>query len=508
MPRQFFLCLVHSSRMQCWQISNLLLQSSLSEKEAKEVCLVLVLLGWVFIELKPILQKLMIASQVGLVHDLAESRTENGLARFNRFLFLTQRMRIRRRSTHIPVNVLHFLFFPSHCRSVDHIGFPTALQCRLDCSAGYVSQWAPLVTCVNGRYEPSKPSLFTCEPAVALLVSKSGEMEVFSSNAKCNRKLNNIPQASFDGHTVNLLDNKLILGPLLYTASQDSWSYLSLENPRSGLLADKWTHTTTMAQEVPGFHTSFVHDKDLIYLGGKHNLQTMLQNGRAESGEWNVFTLLRKNGLKFTEFKSSACQIKTKKNMFLVIGGHTNRGSYAASSQVLLVDMKEQSVQELSGLRYARTYHSCAIIDMNKILVSGGLPQGVYGHNSEILPTEVYNVNTGTSEKITDPLMTPRYGHSLVRLEQYIYVMGGKTVGGLSSSSIERFDLTTGTWTKHPETLLSSSTSGLAFTSLPISAVACDQGCQCGIALNRTERIVGGQDAEVSFFNSKSTQVF
>ena len=72
--------------MQCWQISNLLLQSSLSEKEAKEVCLVLVLLGWVFIELKPMLQKLMIASQVGLVHDLAESRTENGLARFNRFL--------------------------------------------------------------------------------------------------------------------------------------------------------------------------------------------------------------------------------------------------------------------------------------------------------------------------------------------------------------------------------------------------------------------------------------
>ena len=185
--------------------------------------------------------------------------------------------------------------------------------------------------------------------------------------------------------------------------------------------------------------------------------------------------------------------------MFLLIGGHTNIGSYAASSQVLLVDMKEQSVQELSGLRYPRTFHSCAVIDRNKILVSGGLPQGTYGQNSEILPTELYDVNTGSSQDITDPLMTPRYGHSLVRLEQYIYVLGGKTVGGLGTTSIERFDSTTGTWTKHPETLLSSSTTGLAITTLPISAVGCDQGCQCGIASTRTERIVGGQEAEVHF---------
>ena len=364
-----------------------------------------------------------------------------------------------------------------------------------------MSQWAPLVTCVYGRYEPSKPSLFTCEPAVALLVSKSGEMEVFSSNAKCNRKLNNIPQASFEGHTVNLLDNKLILGALLYTASHDSWSYLSLEDPRSGLLANKWTHTTTMTQEAPGFHTSFVHDKDLVYLGGKHNIQTKLQNGRVESGEWNIFTLLWKNGTEFNDIKSSACQVKINKNMFLVIGGHTNRGSFAASSQVLLVDMNKQSVQELQGLKYARTYHACASIDENKILVSGGLAQGEYGQNAEIVRTEIYDVNTGTSGDITDPMMTPRFSHSLVRLEQYVYVMGGDTVGGLSLSSVERFDLTTGTWTKHPEALISSSTTGLAVTTIPISAVGCDQGCQCGIASTRTERIVGGQEAEVSFLS-------
>ena len=103
MLQQFLPFLVHSSRMQPWQIPSMLLPSSLSEKEAKEMCLVRILLGWVFIELVAITQEFMTTSQEHLVHGLAESHMENGLARFNRFLFLTQRMRRQRRSTHIPV---------------------------------------------------------------------------------------------------------------------------------------------------------------------------------------------------------------------------------------------------------------------------------------------------------------------------------------------------------------------------------------------------------------------
>ena len=29
---------------------------------------------------------------------------------------------------------------------------PSALQCRLECDSGYVSQYTPLITCVNGQY--------------------------------------------------------------------------------------------------------------------------------------------------------------------------------------------------------------------------------------------------------------------------------------------------------------------------------------------------------------------
>ena len=31
--------------------------------------------------------------------------------------------------------------------------FIPALQCRLECKAGYVAQRKPLITCVNGEYE-------------------------------------------------------------------------------------------------------------------------------------------------------------------------------------------------------------------------------------------------------------------------------------------------------------------------------------------------------------------
>ena len=55
--QQLLPLLVHSSRLQRSQVSNLLLPSNLSEEEAKEVHLVLILLGWVFIELEPFFKK-------------------------------------------------------------------------------------------------------------------------------------------------------------------------------------------------------------------------------------------------------------------------------------------------------------------------------------------------------------------------------------------------------------------------------------------------------------------
>ena len=88
---------------------------------------------------------------------------------------------------------------------------PQALQCRLDCDAGYMSDLPPIISCVNGNYEPNRPGEFKCQKAVALIVSKTGEMEVFGEDSKCNRLMTNIPSLTLRGHSVSLLDNLWVI---------------------------------------------------------------------------------------------------------------------------------------------------------------------------------------------------------------------------------------------------------------------------------------------------------
>ena len=80
----------------------------------------------------------------------------------------------------------------------------------------------------------------------------------------------------------------------------------------------------------------------------------------------------------------------------------------------------------------------------------------------EIVPTELYDVTTGISKVLTvlSHFMTPRFGHSLIRLEHIVYVLGGKDDDGTAVAAIDRFDTTTEAWTKHSEALLTSTTMG------------------------------------------------
>ena len=115
-----------------------------------------------------------------------------------------------------------------------------ALQCRLNCDPGYESELPPIITCVDGNYEPNRPEEFVCQKTVALIVTKAGEMEVFSDNSKCNRVMGNIPPMTLGGHSVNLLDNYLVI-----TESREvnnGWWYSSLSNARQDhCLTFSWT---------------------------------------------------------------------------------------------------------------------------------------------------------------------------------------------------------------------------------------------------------------------------
>ena len=68
----------------------------------------------------------------------------------------------------------------------------SALRCQLECDPGYVSDLNPVLECTHGSFEPESPSMFFCEPAVALIITKDGKREVFSNDALSPRVAKNV----------------------------------------------------------------------------------------------------------------------------------------------------------------------------------------------------------------------------------------------------------------------------------------------------------------------------
>ena len=214
-----------------------------------------------------------------------------------------------------------------------------------------MSDLPPIISCVDGNYEPNRPQEFVCQKTVALIVSKAGEMEVFGEDGKCSRMMANIPPVpSLKGHSVSVLDNQLVIGAS--SVATDSWKYLTLRNPRAGLLANPWIETKTLGTDGPVGHLSFVYGKDLVFLGGERGTQMILQNGRTENGEWNALRLSWKNGTSFDEVPQDACLVKVNSYKFAILGGRdTTTGQM--TTRALLINMKEQSVEELGSLVFA-----------------------------------------------------------------------------------------------------------------------------------------------------------
>ena len=108
--------------------------------------------------------------------------------------------------------------------------FFSAQQCRLECDPGYVSDLTPVFECTGGKYEPFTPKMYRCQPAVALIISGTGEREILTAepSPKCDQLLSTMPDKNMRGHTIELLDNHLILGA---TAVDDEkhWGWQSFE---------------------------------------------------------------------------------------------------------------------------------------------------------------------------------------------------------------------------------------------------------------------------------------
>ena len=359
-----------------------------------------------------------------------------------------------------------------------------------------MSNLAPSIICLDGKYEPYRPEQYLCQKSVALLVSRTGEMEVFGEDSRCNRVFANIPPLSLGRHSVNLLDNHLVVAS--QSVSQDKWSYHTLWDARRGLLANPWNHIEVIGNDAPISHISLIHGNDLMLLGGERGSQVKLQSTMSENGERKTIRqrlTWQKDGTNFDFLIEDACVVKVSKNIHFVLGGKET-SSDQATSKVFSIDMSDQTVQEVGSLRFARAKHACAIIEspsaddssQKSILVTGG----VLGSSTD--KDEMFDLTRRTSETM-DSMNIPRYNHQMVTLGQKVFAMGGVTQTEHTVKDIEVFDASSKSWSLHSSTLLSKSTDDLAVTELPSTSVSCNQGCKCGVRSGA--RIVGGTDAQV-----------
>ena len=309
----------------------------------------------------------------------------------------------------------------------------------------------------------------------------------------------NAPELNLRGHSLNLLDNYLVIGASIYGSGE--WWHHSLRAARGGLLANPWEHTNTTGNDAPIGHISFVYKNNLVMLGGEKNTQVMIETGKEREGQWKTKSLRLVTWPNRDHFDFSfkdACVVKMAMDTFFVAGGR-NTSNNEIRSTVLHINMTAQTVQEAGSLLYPRTQHACAIIPnpsnnkKKRILITGG-----YSH-SNLATDEIFDPENGRSTRLGNTMEIPRLNHQMVNIGQKVFALGGQRQPDDNSrlDVIEVFDVISNTWSVHSSSLLSASTDGIAVTELPRSAVFCGQGCQCGV--RSKTRIIGGELTEVNY---------
>ena len=303
------------------------------------------------------------------------------------------------------------------------------------------------------------------------MLSAQGEMEVFSPEEGCSQKLTQLQHFSAIGHSFSLVDNQLVV-----VGSEDeggSWKWITLEDPRGGLLSSRLSLSSSeLGEATPRHHITFVHGHSLYLLGGEQNTQA-----RLEKGVWSNINLKWKDGRPFTSFTSGACSITNHKDVIIVLGGFSAEAQKMLSA-VREVDVTKQKVEDKPKLRHARAFHSCKILEDGRVLVSGGYTDKDNPSGS-LAPDELYDPTaTRPTQVLTAAKSLSRYEHHLVLLEKNVFALGGRDRTGQELTSIKEFDPATSTWLDHSQALLSESTAGMAVTNIPKSAVDCSNECR------------------------------
>ena len=363
-----------------------------------------------------------------------------------------------------------------------------ALQCRLECESGYIAHKTPIITCVNGEYQPLAPSAFVCQPAAALIINQRGQLEIFSESERCSMALTTFPKFAGIGRTLSLLDEELILvGNDDFGTKQGR--YISIQKPRDGLLAMKYTLQNIPLKGSPHRHTSLVSRNTLAIVGGKFKSKGILSKFT-----WTQFSLHWQNGTKFRPDFSAACSVKADVDVHIIFGGERIINHKTVSvERVVKINTTQQVAVEMKPMAHRRKFHGCELLNNSLVLLSGGLDKSV------IQPDEIYNI---TSEEVVAVLSPEkslgRNHHAIVRMGERVYALGGNNSGNTQLSKISQFNPNTFSWSELDRELLSANTTEFVMSPFPLASLDCVPECQCGIKQTR-ERIFGGRPSTVSY---------
>ena len=345
---------------------------------------------------------------------------------------------------------------------------------------GYQANKVPIVSCVSGRYEPFSPSSFVCEESAALVIAADGSAELWSPKKSCHQRLANFSELAGLSGSMNLLDKQVIV--LGAKEDQDKKQYRSILNPRKGLLAPEFAVMDTTFKPS-STNTPLSHGNTLMVLADK--------SYKLENNIWKSIKIENQQESEPITMSTNGCSVKIAAYEYLLMGGVKET---QVTSDVFRINVNTQTAIEERPLKLKRTLHSCSFID-SAVIVSGGYSK-TDGSNS-LVADEIYGLGTAESDILDVSSSLQRSGHTLVRLGDEVFAMGGVSANS-SAPSVERFDMGEKRWEKHNEDLFTTSMTGLMVTEFPMSSVDCSSGCQCGITSNhRKARIYNGSETEV-----------
>ena len=108
---------------------------------------------------------------------------------------------------------------------------------------------------------------------------------------------------------------------------------------------------------------------------------------------------------------------------------------------------------------------------------------------------ELYYFSTGESTPLGEADSIRRFQHSLIRIADVIYALGGISTEG-PEHTIKKFNANTNAWESSDERLMSNNTEKLMVLPFPMSTVDCVAQCTCGVPPAKS-RIHHGEAAEV-----------